>query len=154
MELDEHRAKMILDLSHAAWSRGDVEGVLSCFTDDVTYCCNTGAPDGGPLVVIGKKAYREMLQPIADVAESISVSEYFRFTDGVGRAKIECYIRHKKTHHTLVGSYRQLVAYRGDKIERLEEFHDAAKMVAFWRMISGEAEIERALLSEQDEVLR
>ena len=84
-----------------------------------------------------------MLQPIVDVAESVSVSEYFRFADGVGRAKIECYIRHKTTRHLMVGSYRQLVTYRGDKIERLEEFHDGAKMIAFWEMISGEAAIEK-----------
>ena len=48
----------------------------------------------------------------------------------------------------LVGSYRQLVTYRGDRIERLEEFHDAAKMIAFWQMISGETEIEKALLAQ------
>lgn len=148
MQLDEHRARMILDSSHAAWSRGDIEGVLSNYVDDLTYYCNTGGPDGGPLSIVGKQALRHMLQPIADVAESVSVSEYFRFSDGIGRAKIECYIRHKTTHHTLVGSYRQLVTYRGNRIARMEEFHDAAKMIAFWRMISGEAAIEKALLAE------
>ena len=148
MELDEHRARMILDLAHAAWSRGDIEGVLSCYVDDLTYCCNTGGPDGGPLLINGKDAMREMLQPIVDTAESVSVSEYFRYQDGVGRATIECYIRHKTTRHLLVGSYRQLVTYRGDKIERMEEFHDGAKMVAFWRMIYGEAAIEKALLAD------
>jgi ketosteroid isomerase-like protein len=139
---------MILQATHAAWSTGDVEGVVSHFVDDVTYFCNTGGPDGGPLTIQGKKPYREFLQQIVEVAESVSVSEYFRFADGIGRAKIECYIRHKTTRHTLVGSYRQLVTYRGDKIERLEEFHDAAKMIAFWRMISGEAAISKALLAE------
>jgi ketosteroid isomerase-like protein len=148
MDLDEHRARMILDLSHAAWSRGDVEGVLSNYVDDLTWFCNTGGADGGPLMVSGKQALRDMLQPIVDVAESVSVSEYFRYVDGVGRAKIECYIRHKTTRHMMVGSYRQLVTYRGDKIERMEEFHDAAKMVAFWKMISGEAAIKKALLAE------
>jgi ketosteroid isomerase-like protein len=147
MELDEHRARMILEATHAAWSRGDVEALLDYFVDDVTYCCNTGAPDGGPLVVNGRSAYRQMLQPIVDVAESVSVPEYFRFVDGLGRSRIECYIRHRTTRHVLVGSYRQLVTYRGDRIARLEEFHDAAKMIAFWQMISGEAEIERALLA-------
>jgi ketosteroid isomerase-like protein len=148
MDLDEHRARMILDLSHAAWSRGDVEGVLSHYVDDLTWFCNTGGVDGGPLTIKGKQALRQMLQPIVDVAESVSVSEYFRFVDGIGRAKIECYIRHKTTRHLMVGSYRQLITYRGDKIERMEEFHDAAKMVAFWQMISGEAAIGKALLAE------
>jgi ketosteroid isomerase-like protein len=148
MELDEHKARIILDLTHAAWSRGDVEGVLAHYVEDLTWFCNTGGPDGGPLTIIGKHGLRGMLQPIVDVAESVSVSEYFRFADGVGRAKIECYIRHKTTRHLMVGSYRQLITYRGDKIERMEEFHDGAKMIAFWEMISGEAAIEKALLAE------
>jgi ketosteroid isomerase-like protein len=148
MELDEHRARMVLDRAHAAWSQGDVESVLGNYVDDLIYFCNTGGVDGGPLLIEGKQALREMLQSIADVAESVSVAEYFRFADGVGRAKIECYIRHRKTCHMLVGSYRQLVTYRGDKIARMEEFHDGAKMIAFWQMVSGEAAIEKALLAE------
>jgi hypothetical protein len=139
---------MILDSAHAAWSCGDVEGVLSHYVDDLNYSCNTGGPDGGPLLIIGKQELRAMLKPVVDVAESVSVAEYFRYSEGVGRAKIECYIRHKTTHHTLVGSYRQLVTYRGNKIARMEEFHDAAKMMAFWRLVSGEAAIEKALLAE------
>ncbi len=148
MQLDEHRARVILDATLAAWSNGDVDSLVGHFVDDLTYFCNTGAPDGGPLTIVGKTAYRATLQQILDVSESVCVAEYFRFAEGVGRAKIECYIRHKTTRHTLVGSYRQLITYRGDKVERLEEFHDAAKMIAFWQMISGEAAIEKALLSE------
>lgn len=146
--MDEHQARIILDGTHAAWSRGDVEGILTHYVDDLTYFCNTGGPDGGPLLINGKQGLREMLQPIVEVAESASVAEYFRFAEGTGRATIECYIRHRKTRHILVGSYRQLVTYQGNKIERLEEFHDAAKMIAFWRMISGEAAIEKAFLAE------
>jgi ketosteroid isomerase-like protein len=137
-------------MAHAAWSRGDVEGVLSNYVEDLTYYCNTGGPDGGPLLISGKQALRQMLMPILEVAESVSVSEYFRYEDGVGRAMIECYIRHKTTRHVLVGSYRQIVTYRGDKIERMEEFHDAAKMIAFWRMVSGDAAIEKALLADSE----
>jgi ketosteroid isomerase-like protein len=148
MQLDEHRARMILESSHAAWSRGDVEGVLRHYADDLSYHCNTGGPDGGPLVIEGKQSLRNFLRAIVDVAESVSVPEYFRYSDGIGRSKIECYIRHKTTHHSLVGSYRQLVTYRDNRIARTEEFHDAAKMIAFWKMISGEAAIEKALLAE------
>ena len=148
MQLDECRARMILESAHAAWSCGDVGGVVSHFVDDMVYVCNTGGPDGGPLIITGTEAYAKMLQQIVDVAESISVSEYFRYDGEVGRANIECYIRHKTTRHTLVGSYRQLITYRGNKIAHLEEFHDAAKMIAFWRLIAGEAAIEKALLAD------
>lgn len=138
MSLDELSAREILDASHAAWSRGDVSAVLDQFVDDLTYWCNTGGPQGTPLTLRGKDQLRAFLQRAADVAESVSVSEYFRLTEGVGRAKIECYIRHNQTGHTLVGSFRQVVTFRGRKIERIDEYHDAAKMIAFWRLILGE----------------
>jgi ketosteroid isomerase-like protein len=121
-----------------------VEGVLSQCVDDLTYWSNTGAPDGGPLTIVRKKALRAFLQSIADIAESVSVSEYFRLNDGIARAKIECFIRHKQTGHTLVGSYRQIITFRDDKILRVDEYHDAAKMAAFWRLIAGET-VEKSL---------
>lgn len=149
MTLDEHRARLIVDAAHAAWSRGDVEGVLNQYADDLTYWCNC-APDGGPLTLWGKDALRELLNSVVQVAESVSVSEYFRFSDGIGRAKIECYIRHRTTGHALVGSYRQILTFRDDRIVGVQEFHDAARMAAFWQMISGDAAIEKALMSVGD----
>lgn len=144
MVLEEFRAREILDAAHAAWSGEDIEGVLACYVDDLVYWCNTGAPDGGPLTIIGKPAFRAFLQAM-DVAERISVSEYFRLVDGVGRARIECFIKHKTTGHTLVGTYRQLVTYREEKIARLEEYHDAARMAAFWQLIAGEKAVDEVL---------
>jgi len=152
MILDEFRARDILDAAHAAWSRGDVEGVLSQYVDDLTYWSNTGAPDGAPLTIVGKMALRAFLESIAEVADSGSVSEYFRLGDGLGRAKIECFIRHKQTGHTLVGSYRQVITFRGDKILRVDEYHDAAKMAAFWRLIAGET-VERSLAIKRQRCL-
>jgi hypothetical protein len=75
---------------------------------------------------------------IVAVAESVSVSECFRFADGVGRAKIDCCIKHKLAGLALAGSYRQLVIFREQKILGLEEYHDAAKMASFGRLIAGE----------------
>jgi len=148
MELDEHKAREILDGAHAAWSRGDIEAMLDYYVEDLTYFCNAGGPDGGPLMITGRDGLREMLLAIDKVAEGVSVTEYFRFQDGVARAKVECFIQHRTTRHTLVGSYRQLVTYRGGKIERLEEFHDAARMITFWRMVSSTSPIEGSLLTE------
>jgi ketosteroid isomerase-like protein len=139
MILDERRAREILDIAHAAWSRGDIEGVLAQYVDDLTYWCNTGGPDGTPLTISSKDGLRAFLASIAAAAESVSVVDHFRLQDGVGRASVEGYIRHKDTGHTLTGTYRQVVTYHEDKIVRLEEYHDAAKMAAFWRLIVGES---------------
>ena len=138
MSLNEFSAREILDAAHAAWSEGNVEGVLAQYVDDLIYWCNTGAPNGTALTIVGKAELRAFLQTIAEVAESVSVSDYFRYRDGLGRAKIDCYIRHKKSGLMLCGSYRQVVTFRDQKISRLEEYHDAARMAAFWRLIAGE----------------
>jgi ketosteroid isomerase-like protein len=138
MTLDAASAREILDASHIAWSKGDVDGVLEHYLDNVTYWSNSGGLDGGALTFEGKAALRAFLQSIVDVAESMLVTDLFVLNGNVGRATVECYIRHKGTGHTLSGSYRQLVTFEGDKIAKVEEFHDAAKMAAFWRLIAGE----------------
>lgn len=138
MTLDELTAREILDTAHVAWSRGDVDGMLRAYDEDVVYWCNTGGPDGNSLTIAGKAALREFLTSVSAVSESVCVSEYFRLINGVGRAKVEAFIRHRKTGHWLVGSFRQVVTFRGGRIVRVEEYHDAAKMAAFWRLIAGE----------------
>ena len=131
-------AKSILEAAHAAWSKGDIEGVLNCYVDDLTYWCNTGGPDSGPLLIEGKEDFRAFLLSMQGT-EGHSVVEYFRFSDGIGRAQINAVIRHKLTGHRLAGSYRQVVTYRGNRIARLEEYYDAARMAAFWRLIAGQS---------------
>lgn len=143
-KLDAQLAREVLDASHDAWCKGEIERLLSYYADDLTYWCNAGSLDGTPYVIEGKPAYRTFLRSIASVAESASVTEHFTFEDGVARASVEAYIRHRRTGHTLSGTYRQVVTYRGRKILKIEEFHDAAKMAAFWRMVtSDEAAEER-----------
>lgn len=137
-KLDAIGAREILDRAHAAWYERDIEGVLACYTDDLYYWCNAGAEENTPYVVEGKPAMRTFLRSIMAVADSGSVAEYFKFADGVARASIECFIRHRRTGLTLAGSYRQIVTFRGRKIARLQEFHDAAKLAAFWRLVACE----------------
>lgn len=150
-KLDAHTAREIVDGAHNAWCRGDIERILSYYADDVTYWCNAGSLDGIPYIVEGKAAYRTFLRSILSVAESATATEHFTFENGVARAKVEAYIRHRRTGLTLSGSYRQIITFRGRKILRLDEFHDAAKMAAFWRMVTSEEMVtsEAAAREEQ-----
>jgi len=145
MQLDEQRARLIVDLAHSAWSRGDLDGVLAMYVDDLVYESNTYGPDGAPLTISGKEAFRAMLEPIAVAAECVSVPEYFRFTNGEARVWVQYYMCHRTTRHVLVGSYRQIIKFSGNKITHMKEFHDAARMTTFWTMISRDAEIEKFL---------
>lgn len=140
--MDAHLAREILDATHDAWCKGEIERLLTFYTDDLTYWCNAGSLDGTPFTVEGKPGFRTFLRSIASVAESASVTEHFTFEDGVGRANVEAYIRHRRTGHVMSGTFRQIVTYRGRKILKLEEFHDAAKMAAFWRMVTSDETAE------------
>ena len=147
MILDAHNAREILDATHAAWSKGDVGAMSAWFVDDLTYWSNTGSQDGSPLVIHGKVGLFGMLQPILNAVESVSVTEHFQFSHGIGRAQVEAYIRHRQTGLVLSGTYRQIVTYRGGKILRLDEYHDAAKMAAFWRLVTSEVSAAEPHLS-------
>jgi len=116
--------------------------MLAFYADDVTYWCNAGPLDGVPYTIEGKQSMRTFLRSITAVAESATATEHFQFEDGIGRALVEAYIRHRRTGLVLSGSYRQIVTFKGRKIVRLEEYHDAAKMMAFWRMVTSDQPAE------------
>lgn len=142
-KLDAHTAREVLDGTHAAWCAGDIERVLSFYTDDLVYWCNAGSIEGQPYTVEGKPAFRTFMHSIVGVAESGSVTEYFHFDNNIGRASVECYLLHRRTGLVLSGTFRQVVHFRGRKIARLEEYHDAAKMGAFWRLVTCEQTAEQ-----------
>ncbi len=116
--------------------------MLAHYADDLVYWCNAGSLDGIPYIIEGKQELRTFLRSILSVAESATATEHFQFEDGIGRAKVEAYIRHRRTGHVLSGSFRQIVTFRNRKIVRLEEYHDAAKMAAFWRMVTTDEAAE------------
>ena len=137
MEINELTARSILEAAHAAWNRQDIEAMLDWYADDLTYFCNTGGSDGDALRLYGKADMRAFLEPVLKVADCISVPCSFTYRDGIGRAHIEVVLRHRETGHTLQGTYRQLLFYRDFRISAVEEFHDAARMKAFWAMVQG-----------------
>lgn len=144
-QLNEETARAIVEAFHAGWSKGDVDSMLSWCHDDVTNFLNTGAPDGGPLRLYGKADLRAFLTTVSNVMHSVTVPLSFSYRDGVGRAQIEAYVQHRKTRIVLSGTFRQVILFDGFRIAGIEEFHDGARMQAFWEMVtSEEAAAQRA----------
>lgn len=140
MRLTLREAETILDEAHLAWTLGDVEGTLACYCDDLTYICNTGGLDGAPLTICGKAQFRDFLLPVMEMLDSSSAVSQFELDDQIGRAFIDCNLRHRKTGLALVGTYSQIVTYKRGKLSRMEEIHDVSRMDAFWRLVLGEEE--------------
>lgn len=140
MDLNVATARAILDEAHRAWSAGDLEGVLRTYNDDISYQCNSISAHAPPVRIEGRDGMRAFLEPIAAITESMSVLEDFRFHSGIGRARVSCYLKHRATGHILTTSYRQVVMFRNQQISHMEEFHDATKLAAFFKLIESEAQ--------------
>lgn len=133
----EHpHAKAVLEI-HAAWSRGDIEGVLDAYAEDLTYASNAGK-DTCSFVIVGKRAFREFITTIAATYECTSAVDSLKLDDGKAHARIRYSMRHKSNGHAHSGTFRQVVTFHDDKIVRLQEYHDAPKLTAFRRMAGSE----------------
>ncbi len=137
--MNEHAARQLVDTAYRSWSNGDIETLLAQYIEDLTFWSNIGGAEQGPLVVRGKPLFRSFVEAIAATMESTSVLEHFRLTDGIGYAKVDFYVRHKLTGHVLTGSYRQVTTFRDGRIESVEQFHDAARTAAFYRLLADES---------------
>lgn len=135
--VSEILARTMISAAHEAWSDGDVGRLLRLYHEDLIYVCN-GTDDGEPVILHGREQMRAFLEPVVAVAESMSTIDSFKFHEGVARLRCSCFIRHRATGHSLTGTYRQLVQYSEQGIARLDEYHDVARMAAFWRMVNGE----------------
>jgi ketosteroid isomerase-like protein len=139
LRLNFDTAKAIVEAGHAAWNTRNLEGVLDNYTDDLLYTSNAGGPDGQPLQAFGKSGLRAMLAPVLPAFETMTSIEDFKFDEDVARVRVISYAFHIATGLELSGTYRQIMHFRGFKICRLEEFHDAAKLNAFWRLLAAES---------------
>ena len=138
IHVNEDVAGAIVGAFHAACSKGNVDGALTWCHDDVTHYLNAGIPDAGPVSLFGKAELRSFFTRAVHLCESKTVPTTFTFREGIGRAQIEANVMHRKTRNVLSGTFRQFVTFKGFKIAALEDYHDAAKLKAFWDMVRGE----------------
>ncbi|MEQ1695090.1 MAG: nuclear transport factor 2 family protein [Hyphomicrobiaceae bacterium] len=135
---EEETTRRLFLQCFAAWTNRDLEGALSCMSEDVAHILNldgTLVPYGAS--VEGKPALRKKLQLLLDtfefgalVNESLSVEG----RKATGRYKF-IYI-HCASGERLSGSFRFIIEQRDGLIVRMEEYHDAAYVEAFVRLVS------------------
>ena len=117
---------------------------MACYCDDIRYTCNIGPTGTQSFVAVGRKAMLDFLLPVLDVTESMSVVESFAFRNEEARATVACFVKHKATGHVLSGKYRQVVRFRDGGIAQIDEFHDAARIAAFCKLVAVEATSQEA----------
>ena len=125
----------LLVAAHDAWSAPDLNKLESCFTKDLEYQCNGGTSDGSPLTLVGRDEFIDFWTPLVTEFETLTSPETFHLDGDTARAQISVKVLHFRTGHKLTGTYRQLLTFRSGLICRIEEYHDAAKLAAFWQLV-------------------
>jgi ketosteroid isomerase-like protein len=150
--LTHTRARELIESSHEAWRRGDLEGLLGQYADDMAYWCNAGDPSGGPVEIKGKAAFRETLAAVLRTTLCDSHILSFDFDGTRARTKAHYRLERRGTAVVLEGTYRQVISYKGGLISRLEEYHDAGRLTAFWQLTSGDAKPKAAVWDAESPV--
>lgn len=128
----------VLGHAHRAWSAGDIDALVSHFTADLEYEINAGTADGNPVQLRGREAFANFWRPRMEQISTRTTPGTLSMKGDVGRVQVGVWLRHLRTGFVLMGSYRQILSFRGGLICRIEEYHDAAKLNAFWAMIQVE----------------
>jgi len=144
MPTDE-QARALIQKAHDAWSCGDLDGMLDQFTDEMEFWCNAGDPAGGPIEFRGKIALRQSLEAVLRTTSSKSKLLSFAFDGEVARASVSIRMESLLSGVVLDASYREIVRYRGLRISRIEEYHDAARLTTFWRLHAEGAKPAQAI---------
>ena len=122
----------------AAWTNRDLEGALSFMTEDVVHILNIdGAVVPFAASVEGKPALREKLQFLLDTFEfGALVNDGLRVEGRKATGHYKFIYIHFASGERLSGSFRFITEQRDGLIFRMEEYHDAAYVEAFVRLVS------------------
>jgi ketosteroid isomerase-like protein len=134
LQVTEEQARQVVFSIHDAWNRRDLERMLSFYVEDLTFYANLGGPNGNGLTIAGKENFRESIQRWSRL-ECLSVPQLFRFESGVARTSVEFFIRDPESGQSHSSTYRQFATFRDSKILRMEEYHDAAALMAFMSLL-------------------
>jgi hypothetical protein len=108
--------------------------MMAQFSDDMEFWCNAGDPSGGPIEFKGKNDLRQSLEAVLRTTKSKSRIVSFRFDGEVAHVRASIRMESLVCGAKHVAQYRQIVRYKRLRISRIEEYHDAGLLNAFWKL--------------------
>jgi ketosteroid isomerase-like protein len=130
-------SRTLLEGAYAAWAARDLSATLDCFAEDVAFVIHLPS-DVTPLAgeVHGRDELRMRLQAILDTCDVLAYTPV-QIRDGSAlRSQVHFHYRHKATGLDYEGRLRHVWRIAGDRIVYFEEFHDAARVGAFFALLA------------------
>ncbi len=123
--MDADEVRKLAEAVLSAWNKQDVEGVVSCYTEDCVYLDpNTRGP------VVGRESLRRYLSRLFQRWKmNWSLREFFQFADGDGGAFLwHAQLTPASSGKTAEIDGMDLVLLRGEKLSRNEVYFDRAAL--------------------------
>jgi ketosteroid isomerase-like protein len=136
------QVRNIIEALYASWAAKDLDAVLDCFSEDAVFDLHLPA-DIAPFA--GESRGKEILaQRLLQITEAFDFISYrpvlITQRDHAFHAQVHYRFRHKESGHELEGSMRHVGQMTGDKVSRLDEFHDEARVRAFFELVAMSAD--------------
>ncbi len=132
------RDQLVIEALYASWAAKDLDAVLACFSDDIIFRMHLPkemAPFAGDSQ--GKAAIVPRLKMIIDEFDFLSYRPTFiRDVGEELHAQVRYRYRHKATGYEIEGTMRHIWRMNRDQIAELDEFHDSARVQAFFELLA------------------
>lgn len=135
--LEENATKCVFERAVSAWANGDIDAALKLMSDDVQHSVNVN----GELVpfaasVRGKAQMRDKLRLLLETFEiGAYVTQHSTVEGQCVRARMKMIFLHKASGEQLNRRFRFVIEVRDGLLTHIEEYHDAAYLEAFARMV-------------------
>lgn len=126
---------------NTAWAKGDIEKALTFIGENCIYELHVSGdalPFGG--VTAGRENIAAVLRQIRRDFEYVLFRPFKLTPDGdIVRFQVEFMYRHMKSGEVIDGRFRMVMKVEDGSIVRADEYHDRAKVEAFFRLVEAKS---------------
>lgn len=130
-----------IEALYTSWAARDLPATLACLADSIEFVIHV------PVEVVpfagethGKDLIVPRLQMILDGFDFLQYRPLHIREDGDKfHAQVLYHFRHKQTGREIEGTMRHVGCIEGDKIVRLDEFHDGPRVAAYFELLARDA---------------
>ncbi len=130
--------RLIVEAMYASWAAQDLQAVGGCLHRDAVYTLHL--PEGAWPLAGDVRGKRKIIASLEDILRDFEVIEYkplkITESDDIATSRAKIHYGHKTTGLSYEANIRNVWRIEGDKIRHFEVFHDAARLRAFFEMVS------------------
>jgi ketosteroid isomerase-like protein len=130
--------RLVIEAIYASWAAQDLRSVAACLHRDAIYTLHL--PEGSWPLAGSVRGKQKIIASLGDILRDFEVVEYrplkITESDDIATSRAKIHYGHKATGLSYEASIRNVWHIEGDKVRHFEVFHDAARLRAFFEMVS------------------